>query len=113
MPAILAFHFALAGCGDSDKQQAATPGKSGTANDMSGLCAAITGTVLVKQCTINSRDSVIEVTIDSFDDEAARETCADIAKKTIQLAGHLSGQWKLQIFSPYRSDKPMAACFLH
>jgi hypothetical protein len=113
MPAILAFHFALAGCGDSDKQQAATPGKSGTANDMSGLCAAITGTVLVKQCTINSRDSVIEVTIDSFDDEVARNTCADIVYKTTRLTTHMPAMWKLQVFSPYRSDKPMATCPLH
>jgi hypothetical protein len=111
--AILALYVALAGCGDSGKRHGQNTGKSATANDTSGLCSAITGTGLVKQCTFNSRDSVVEVTIDSFDDEAAREACADIAKKTIQLTAHLSGQWKLQVYSPYRSDKPMAACFLH
>jgi len=112
MLAILASHVALAGCGDSDKQQAATSGKSGKANDMSGLCPAITGTGLVKQCTVNSRDGAVEVVIDSFDDEVARNVCANIANKMTQLNFHLSGEWKLRVFSPYRSDKPMAACYL-
>jgi hypothetical protein len=112
MLAILASHVALAGCGDSDKQQAATSGKSGTANDLSGLCPAITGTGLVKQCTVNSRDGAVEVVIDSFDDEVARNVCANIANKMTQLNFHSSGEWKLRVFSPYRSDKPMAACFI-
>jgi hypothetical protein len=108
---ILALPITLPGCGDSDKQQAPTSGRSGAVNDMPGLCLTIVGDGLAKQCVANSRDSVVEVTIDSFDDEVAREACAAIAK-TIQLTAHVSGQWKLQVFSPYRSDKPMAACYL-
>jgi hypothetical protein len=110
---ILALPLPLAGCGNSDKQQEPASGKPGAANDTSSLCPSIEGTGLAKQCAVNSRDSLVDVTIDSFDDEVARNICADIADKSAQLTAHLSGQWKLQVFSPYRSDKPMAACLLH
>jgi hypothetical protein len=109
---ILSLPLPFAGCGDSDKQQESASGKPGVANDMSGLCTSIEGTGLAKQCAVNSHDSLVDVTIDSFDDEVARNICADIADKTTQLTAHLSGQWKLQVFSPYRSDKPLAACLL-
>jgi hypothetical protein len=55
----------------------------------------------------------VGVTIISFDDEVARSICADIADKTTQLTAPLSGQWKLQVFSPSRGDKPLATCLLH
>jgi hypothetical protein len=71
---ILALHLLIAGCGDSDKQRGLNSGKSDTTNDMSGLCTAIADTGLVGRCSVNSRDSVVEVTIDSFDDEVARNT---------------------------------------
>jgi hypothetical protein len=110
---ILALHLLIAGCGDSDKQRGLNSGKSDTTNDMSGLCTAIADTGLVGRCSVNSRDSVVEVTIDSFDDEVARNTCADIVYKTTRLTTHMPAMWKLQVFSPYRSDKPMATCPLH
>lgn len=113
LPVILALCLPLAGCGDSDKQQEPTSGKSGAEYVISGICSSITSAGLAKQCAVNSRESLVEVTVDSFDDEAARNICADIADKTIQLTTHLSGQWKLQVFSPYRGDKPLAACSLH
>jgi PBP1b-binding outer membrane lipoprotein LpoB len=111
--AIVALHLLLAGCGNSDTQQKPASGKPSAADDTSRLCSSIEGTGLAKQCTVNSRESTVDVMIDSFDDEVARNICADIADKTTQLATHLSGQWKLQVFSPYRSDKPMAACLLN
>jgi hypothetical protein len=110
---MIALSLLLAGCGDSDKQHEPASGKPGAAGDMSSLCSSIEGTGLAKQCAVNSHDSLVDVTIDSFDDEVARNVCADIADKTTQLTAHLSGQWKLQVFSPYRSDKPIAACLLH
>jgi hypothetical protein len=109
---ILALYLPLAGCGNSDKPQEPASGKSGAADDMAGLCSSIVGAGLAKQCTVNSRENLVGVMIDSFDDEVARNACADIANKTTQLAAHLSGQWTLQVFSPYRSDKPLATCLL-
>ena len=110
--AILAPSIFLAGCGDSDKHPGSPAGKPGVANEISGICRTITATGLVKQCTINGHDNAVEVIIDSFDDEVARNVCAEIADKTTRLNVRLSGEWKLQVFSPYRSDKPMAACYL-
>jgi hypothetical protein len=110
---LLSLPVVLPGCGDSKKQQAPTSGKSGAVNDISGLCPTIVGGGLAKLCAVNSRDSVVEVTIDSFDDEVARNACTDIVNKTTRLTAGLSGQWKLQVFSPYRSDKPMATCYIH
>ncbi|HTN94659.1 MAG TPA: hypothetical protein VMJ33_08770 [Gallionella sp.] len=103
----------LGGCGDSGNQQEAPSGKAGATNDMPDLCSFIVGGRFAVQCVVNSRDNVVEITINSFDDEVARNVCADIAAKTEHLAAHLSGQWKLQVFSPYRSDKALAACYLH
>jgi len=110
---ILALYLTLAGCGNSDKPQESASAKSGAAEDVPGLCSSIVGGGLAKQCTVNSREGLVGVMIDSFDDEVARNVCADIAGKTTQLTAHLSGQWKLQVFSPYRSDKPLATCLLH
>jgi hypothetical protein len=109
---ILALYLLVAGCSDSDKHQDSTSGKPGAANDFSGLCSFIAGAGLAKKCVVNSRDNLVGVTIDSFDDEVARNVCADIADKATRLTAHLSG-WRLQVFSPYRSDKPMATCPFH
>ena len=103
----------FAGCGDSDRQYEASSGKDGGTNDMQEICSFIQREKLAGQCVVDSRDNVVEITINSFDDETARNVCADIADKTEHLTTHLSGQWKLQVFSPYRSDKAMAACYFH
>jgi hypothetical protein len=110
---ILALFLTITGCGNSDSQQESVPGKTGAADDTSKLCPSIEGAGLAKQCAVNSRYSTVDVVIDSNDDEVARNICADVADKMTQLTAHFSGSWKLQIFSPYRSDKPMAACVLH
>jgi hypothetical protein len=110
---IFALPLPFVGCGKSDKQQEPIAGVPGAAEDISGLCSSIEESGLAKQCTVNSRDNLASVMIDSFDDEVARDICADIAGKTTQLTARLSGQWKLQVFSPYRSDKPLATCPLN
>jgi len=103
----------ISGCGNSDSQQGSVPLKSAAADDTSQLCSSIEGTGLAKQCAVNNRDNTVHVTIDSFDDEAARNVCADVANKMAQLTARFSDRWMLQVFSPYRSDKPMATCPLH
>ena len=95
--------FATAGCGGSQR----------STDDTSRLCPAIVSASLVKQCTVNSRESAIDVTIDSDDDEVARETCDHIVEKIKPLTSQFSGSWQLQIFTPYRSDKHTASCKLH
>jgi len=110
---IVALLLPLAGCGNSEKQNGSASGKHGVANEMPDMCSSILGAGLAKQCAVNSHDNLVEITIDSLDDEVARNACADIADKMAHLTANLSGRWKLQVFSPYRSDKPMAACYLH
>jgi len=110
--AIFILPLTIGGCGNSDSQQGAAPLNNAAADDTSRLCSSIEATGLAKQCTVNSRDHTVHVTIDSFDDEAARNVCADIANRMAQLTARFSGLWTLQVFSPYRSDKPMAACTL-
>jgi uncharacterized protein YceK len=110
---ILTLLLTISGCGNSDSQQESTPGKAATADDTSQLCSSIEAAGLAKKCSVNSRNSTVEVIIDSTDDEVARNICAGAADKLMQLTAHFSTPWKLQIFSPYRSDKPLAACLLH
>lgn len=100
------------GCGNSDKHQGLPSETAGATKETPDLCSSIMVSGLAKQCAVNSRDSRVEVTIDSFDDEVARNVCAGIADETTPMTAHLSGQWKLQVFSPYRSDKPLATCIL-
>ena len=92
----------LAGCSGSPHESA----KAETA-----LCTAIMDTNLARQCT--AAGSTAAVVIESDDDEVARETCAKIASRITQVTSRLSGNWQLQIFSPYRSDKQNASCPLH
>jgi hypothetical protein len=65
---------------------------------------------LTKQCAVSGRDESINVVIDSNDDEEARKACAGFAEKMTQETASLPSQWKLRIFSPYRSDKALATC---
>ena len=92
----------LAGCGVSHHESA----KAETA-----LCTAVMDTGLAKQCTAGN--TMVSVVIESDDDEVAREICAKIALEIKPVSTKLSGNWQLQIFSPYRSDKQTAACPLH
>ena len=102
----LALTVALAGCGKSDSP----PVKTG---NTSKLCEATKDSTLVMKCFVSDRDSTVGITIDTHDDEAARQMCIDFASKMKPLASGLSGQWKLQIFSPYRDDKPLSYCALY
>lgn len=96
----------LAGCGKSADGAA-------SANAKDKLCKAAIGTGLTKQCSFNNLDSTVSIVADTDDDQKARTLCADIADKLKPESAGLSDKWKLQIFSPYRDDKPLAACFLH
>lgn len=101
----LALSASLAGCGKSDTPTAAS-------DVTNKLCGAIQETGLTKHCAVDNRNSTVGIVIVT-NDEAARNLCVDIANKMKPLTAELSGQWKLQIFSPYRDDKPLAYCVLH
>jgi hypothetical protein len=102
--ASLALSITLGGCGKSD-----TPPVASDATNK--LCGAIQDTGLTKHCVVDNRNSTVGVVIDT-NGEAARSLCVDIANKMKPLTADLTGQWKLQIFSPYRDDKPLAYCVL-
>ncbi len=104
---IFTLPLVISGCGKSAQPNNAA------ADDTSRLCSSVVGTGLTKQCTAYTRDSTVHITIDSFDDDAARIACADIANRMAQLTAHFSGKWMLQVYSPYRSDKPLATCPLY
>jgi uncharacterized lipoprotein NlpE involved in copper resistance len=110
---MLILPLTIIGCGNSDSQQGAVTPKNAAADDTSRLCSAIEATGLAKQCAISSSDSTVHVMIDSNDDEVARNICADVTNRMAQQTAHLSARWMLQVYSPYRSDKPLAACPLH
>lgn len=101
------------GCGQSTSQQEALANKRAASDDTSGLCPAISGTGLTKQCTVNSRDGTVHVIIDNDDDQAARDVCAEVVSRVAQQTAALSARWMLQVYSPYRDDKPLAACPFH
>jgi hypothetical protein len=105
--AIFTLLLMIAGCGKSGSLNGAA------ADDTSRLCSSITGAGLAKQCAAYTSDGTIHITIDSFDDDAARNVCADVANRMASLTAHFSGKWMLQVFSPYRSDKPLATCPLY
>ncbi len=105
LSAIFVLSAMLAGCGKSDTP----PTASAEANK---LCGAIQDTGLAKQCAVNNRNNTVGIVIDT-NDEVARNLCVDIANKMKPLTADISGEWKLQIFSPYRDDKPLAYCVLH
>ena len=96
----------LAGCGKSAADAA-------SANAKDKLCKAAIGTGFTKQCSYNNLDSTVSIVADTDDDQKARTLCADIAARMKPATAGLPDKWKLQIFSPYRDDKPLAACFLH
>ena len=93
----------LAGCGKPD-----TPAATAAGTDK--LCAAIKDAGFAQKCSANPLDGTVGIVAGTDDDEAARKLCAAIAGRMKPPGAGLAGQHKLQIFSPYRDDKPLAAC---
>lgn len=93
----------LAGCGKPDTPAATTAGAD-------KLCAAIKDAGFTQKCSANPLDGTVGIVAGTDDDEAARNLCAVIAGKLKPLDAGVAGQRKLQIYSPYRDDKPLASC---
>ena len=96
---------ALSGCGKHDTQ-------TDTAQEAGQLCAALKGAGFSGKCTVNSFNNTLGIVID-IDDVKAIYLCPDIANRIKPSTMGLAGQWKLQILSPYRDDKPLGDCVLH
>jgi hypothetical protein len=106
---ILALPLSVCGCGKSGTSSR----NPETASAMDQLCAAIKETGIAGQCSFSERDNMVNVVIDSGDDEKARRACAGLAARVTKDAANFSGQgMKLRIYSPYRSDKALATCSL-
>lgn len=93
----------LAACGKPDSQPAATA-------QTDKLCAAIKDAGYAKKCSANPRDRTVGIAVDTSDDQAARERCASVASSIKPLSNGLGSHWQLQVYSPYRDDKPLAEC---
>jgi hypothetical protein len=94
---------ALAACGKPDDLPA-------VAAQTDSLCKAIKDGGYTRQCSADPLDRTVGIVGNTDDDQAARELCAATANRMKPLGVGLPGQWKLQVFSPYRDDKPLAAC---
>ena len=97
--------FVMNGCSKPED----TP--AGTA-DTNGICSTISESGLAGKCAVNSHERTIAIVV-STSDEAAWNLCDALASKLKPSTGKLTGQWKLQLFSPYRDDKPIAYCPLY
>jgi hypothetical protein len=94
----------LAGCGKQEESKSIK-----AVDDAYRVCAAFTGTKLTTECTVHAGARSIDVRIDTSGEEA-RKMCAGSVEKIGSYTANLHETWKLQIFSPFSGDHPMAVC---
>ena len=104
--ATLALPATLMGCNKPDTP----PTASSKATE---LCSVILNTGLTGLCIPGDQNQTVGIMIDSIDDEKARQLCIAVADKIKPMTATLSGQWRLEVYSPHRSDKPLNYCALH
>jgi len=80
-------------------------------DDAYRLCKSMEGTGLTTQCEVKGWGSTVDVRIDTNGAEA-RKICAGVADMMAKQTRTFAGKWKLQIFSPYSGDRPIAVCTL-
>ncbi len=109
---ILSTIFFLSGCGNSDSGSERTSRETANpVNDAYKVCNAFERTGLTTQCEVSGWNSTIDVTIDTTGAEA-RKMCPGIVDMVAKLTRSFAGKWKLQIFSPYSGERPIAVCRL-
>lgn len=99
----------LAGCGSGDSEKTAQ--KNTAVDDAYKVCTAMEGTGLTTQCSVHGWDRTIDITIDTNGSEA-RKICQGAVEAMSKKTRSFAGNWKLQIFSPYSGDRPIAVCTL-
>ncbi len=75
------------------------------------LCETFEKTGMSTVCEVKGWGSTIDVTIDTNGGEA-RKICTGVVDMTADVTRSFAGNWKLQIFSPYSGEKPIAVCTL-
>ena len=80
-------------------------------DDAYRLCKSMEGTGLTTQWEVKGWGSTVDVRIDTNGAEA-RKICAVVADMMAKQTRTFAGKWKLQIFSPYSGDRPIAVCTL-
>ena len=96
---------AVSGCDTSNTQPVAE-------DKARKLCAAILNNGLSSLCIPSDQNRTIGIMFDSNDDEMARRLCMEVAGKLKPMMADFSGQWRLEVFSPHRVDKPLNYCLL-
>lgn len=77
------------------------------------LCSAIEATGMTTGCEVKGWNGTVDVRMDMTTPEA-QKTCTVMAEMLSQKTRSFQNdRWKLQIFSPYSSDHPIAVCKLH
>lgn len=86
-------------------------------DDAYRACSAMEGTRLITTCEVSGWDSTVDVRIDTNGAEA-RKICVEAVKMIRKISTKFTEskragiEWRLRIFSPYSSDRPIAACTL-
>jgi hypothetical protein len=80
-------------------------------DDAYRLCKAMDDTGLTTQCEVKGWGSTVDVRIDTNGAEA-RKICTGVVDMMAKQTRTFAGKWKLQIFSPYSGDRPIAVCTL-
>lgn len=108
---VMSISLTILGCGDSGSKQAGASRKPDVIDDAYRLCVAMEATKLTTQCSVSGWNRTIDVTIDTRGSEA-REICEGTARLMAEKTRNFAGEWKLQIFSPYSGQRPIATCVL-
>jgi hypothetical protein len=80
-------------------------------DDAYRLCSALERTGLTTECEVKGWGSTVDVRIATSGSEA-RKICSGVVDMMANQTGSFNGNWKLQIFSPYSGDHPIASCTL-
>lgn len=108
---VMSISLVVLGCGDSGSNKSGTSRKPDVIDDAYRLCAAMEATKLTTQCSVSGWNRTIDVTIDTRGSEA-RKICEGTARLMAEKTTNFNGEWKLQIFSPYSGQRPIATCGL-
>lgn len=111
MIVVISTSLVVFGCSDSESDKAAAPRKPGVIDDAYMVCAAMEATRLTTQCSVRGWSRTIDITIDTNGAEA-RKICAGVVKLMAEKTRNFAGEWKLQMFSPYSGERPIAVCVL-
>jgi len=80
-------------------------------DDAYKLCSALEDTGLTTECEVKGWGSTVDVRIATSGGEAMK-ICSGIVNMMAKQTRSFNGKWKLQIFSPYSGDHPIASCTL-